>query len=83
MSQVVLVREEGDGRIPKDIKLVTPGRRVYKSIGTLTGIKKRGVEGLYGLTPRVLETVQMAKVKERKGKLVQWPCLSALDLEVD
>jgi hypothetical protein len=72
MSRAVLVREEGDGRIPKDIELVTPGCRVYKSIGTLTGIKSRGVEGLYGFTPRVLEMVRMAFrykwPKSRRGR---------------
>jgi hypothetical protein len=61
MSRVVVVREEGeDGhkRLPKDIKLATPGRHVYKPICTLKGIRKRGAEGMYTSMPRVLVTVK-------------------------
>jgi len=73
MSRVVPVHEEGDGRLPRDIKLVTPGRHVYKPIGTLKGRRNQGLKGMYTTMPRVLvmEHEEMATFKERKRKVVE------------
>jgi hypothetical protein len=80
MCRVVPVHEEGDGCLPRDIKLVTPGRHIYKPIGTLKGRRKQGEKGMY-TTPRVLvmEHEEMATVKERKRQVVEMVRLSAYD----